>query len=51
VLSSLLFGIDALDGMTFGLSAAVLLTAATFACAIPARRAARVDLAEVLRGQ
>lgn len=51
VLTSLLYGIDALDRTTFGLSAGVLLMAASLACAIPARRAARVDPATVLRGE
>lgn len=51
VLTSLLYGIDALDQTTFGISAIVLVMAATFACAVPARRAARVDPAEVLRGE
>jgi len=51
VLTSLLYGIDSLDQTTFGVSAGVLLMAATFACAIPARRAARVDPAAVLRGE
>lgn len=50
VLTSLLYGIDALDQTTFGFSTLVLLVAASLACAIPARRAARVDPAEVLRG-
>jgi putative ABC transport system permease protein len=51
VLTSLLYGIDAMDQTTFGMSSVVLLMAATIACAIPARRAGRVDPAEVLRGE
>ena len=51
VLTSLLYGVDAMDRATFAMSAVVLLIAASLACAIPARRAARVDPAEVLRGE
>lgn len=51
VLTSLLYGIDAMDRATFATSAVVLLMAASLACAIPARRAARVDPAQVLRGE
>jgi putative ABC transport system permease protein len=49
VLSTLLYGIDELDASTFGISALVLMSAAALACAIPARRAARVDPATALR--
>jgi predicted permease len=51
VLGTLLYGIDEFDASTFGLSALVLLIAAAVACAIPARRAARVDPATALRAQ
>ena len=49
VLSTLLYGIDELDASTFGIAALVLMSAAALACAIPARRAARVDPATALR--
>jgi putative ABC transport system permease protein len=43
VLSSLLYGVRALDPLTFGMTTVLLLIAAVAACAIPARRAAAVD--------
>lgn len=49
VLSALLVGISPTDPLTFGLVTAVLLSAATLGCAIPARRAMRVDPAIALR--
>jgi putative ABC transport system permease protein len=51
VLTSMLYGIDALDSVTFASASAVLLLAAVVACAIPARRAARVDPASALRAE
>ena len=51
VMSELLFGVTPLDAMTFGLAPLPLLLAATAACLLPARRAARADPAEVLRSE
>jgi len=48
-LNALLVGISPTDPLTFGIVAAVLLSAATLGCAIPARRAMRVDPAIALR--
>jgi predicted permease len=48
-LRSLLYGVGAVDPVTFGLAAALLLTVAVLASAVPAWRAARVDPVEVLR--
>jgi putative ABC transport system permease protein len=49
-LSSLLYGVAPVDGVTFGASAAVLALVALAAALVPAVRAARVDPAVVLRG-
>jgi ABC-type antimicrobial peptide transport system permease subunit len=49
VLSALLVGVSPTDPLTFGIVGAVLLAAATLGCAIPARRAMRVDPAIALR--
>jgi ABC-type antimicrobial peptide transport system permease subunit len=49
VLTALLVGISPTDPLTFGIVVAVLLGAATLGCAIPARRAMRVDPAIALR--
>jgi putative ABC transport system permease protein len=49
VLSALLVGVSPTDPLTFGIVAAVLLVSATLGCAIPARRAMRVDPAIALR--
>ncbi|MGE3274980.1 MAG: ABC transporter permease [Vicinamibacterales bacterium] len=46
---SLLFGVDALDPMTFAGAALLLLAVSVAACAFPARRAARIDPATTLR--
>jgi predicted permease len=48
-IETLLFGITPLDLWAYALAPAVLLMVAVIACAIPARRAARVDPAEALR--
>jgi ABC-type lipoprotein release transport system permease subunit len=50
-MSSLLFGVTALDPATYAITATILLTAAALASYIPARRAAAVDPAETLRGE
>jgi ABC-type antimicrobial peptide transport system permease subunit len=50
-MTSLLYGIDAADPMTFALVIALLSSVAVAACAVPAIRAARVDPMVVLREQ
>jgi predicted permease len=49
VLRSLVYGIDRTSPATFATAAAVLATAVLLGCYLPARRAARVDPATVLR--
>ena len=49
VLNSLLFGVSANDPFIFTAIASMLIVVALIACAIPARRAARVDPMEALR--
>jgi predicted permease len=49
LLRTLLFGVEPTDPAAFGAAAGVLALVALIACAIPARRAARVDPAEALR--
>jgi predicted permease len=51
LMSSLLFGVEALDPATFGAVAVVLLMAAIIASYVPARRAAAVDPVEALRAE
>jgi predicted permease len=51
LMSSLLFGVTALDPITYIATPAILFLAATAACYIPARRAAAVDPAETLRSE
>ncbi len=48
---SLLFGVEAFDGMTFATVATLLAAVALLASWLPARRAARVEPMEVLRGE
>jgi putative ABC transport system permease protein len=48
-LTSLLFGVEALDPATFGAMTAILVAASVLACVLPARRAARVDPIVALR--
>ncbi len=49
LLSSLLYGVSALDPVTFGGVAAVVLTVGTLATLVPARRATQVDPLVALR--
>jgi ABC-type antimicrobial peptide transport system permease subunit len=46
---SLLFGVSPVDPLTFGATTAVLAATALAACALPARRAARLDPVRALR--
>jgi putative ABC transport system permease protein len=49
VMTTLLFGIDAFDPVTFAAVAAALTAVALAACYVPARRATRLDPATTLR--
>jgi len=51
VLSSLLYGVGATDGLTFASIAALLLVSALMASLMPARRAATVDAIRTLRSE
>ena len=51
VLSAILVGVSPTDPLTFGAVSAVLLAGAALGCAVPARRAMRVDPAIALRHQ
>jgi putative ABC transport system permease protein len=42
-MSSLLFGVEAIDPMTFAAVSLLLLAVALLSCAVPARRATKVD--------
>ena len=48
-LAAFLFGVEAFDPLSFAAVGALLLLVATIACAIPARRAARIDAITALR--
>src|ERR1700760_2419463 len=48
-LTNLLYGISALDPLTLGSASLVLIAIAFAACALPARRAARIDPMQALR--
>ncbi|HST20858.1 MAG TPA: ABC transporter permease, partial [Blastocatellia bacterium] len=49
LMSSLLFGVSAIDPLTFTGVSLILITIAVVACSIPARRATKVDPIEALR--
>jgi putative ABC transport system permease protein len=49
LMKSLLFGVSSADGLTFSLTAVVVILVALVACYLPARRAASVDPMEALR--
>ncbi len=49
ILSSLLFGVTSGDTVAFATGAIVVATAGLLACAVPARRAARVDPLSIMR--
>ena len=49
VLSSLLYGVEPTDPLTFAAAAASLLVAAGIACYLPARQASRLDPIAILR--
>ena len=51
LLSSLLYGVGASDPRTYGIAAAVVLATALAACAVPARRAMRVDPMVAIRSE
>ena len=51
VLSALLVGVDAADPLTFGLVTVLLASAGALGCAVPARRATRVDPLVALRSE
>jgi hypothetical protein len=48
-LNAFLFGVAPIDPLTFGIVGAAISVTALVACAIPARRAARIDAIEALR--
>ena len=50
-LASLLFNVTSFDAVSFGFATTVLFAVALTACALPARRAARVDPAVALRAE
>jgi ABC-type antimicrobial peptide transport system permease subunit len=49
LLQGILFGVEALDPLTFLVTSAVLMAVATLAAYLPARRASRVDPASSMR--
>jgi len=50
-MASLLYGISALDPLTLGSAAIVIIAIALAACALPAQRAARIDPLQALRAE
>ena len=50
-LASLLYGVSALDPVTLGTASVALIAIALAACALPARRAARIDPMRALRSE
>jgi len=50
-LRGLLFGVEPVDALTYGVVGLVLLAISAGAALVPARRAARTDPAIVLRGE
>jgi putative ABC transport system permease protein len=50
-MTSLLFGVSALDPLTYAGVSVLLITAAVLASYLPARRAMRVDLVEALQAE
>jgi putative ABC transport system permease protein len=51
LMSSLLFGVEPVDPLTYGAVSAALVIAALVACYVPARRAMAVDPADALRAE
>lgn len=51
LMSSLLFGVTALDPTTYAAASTLLIAAAGLACYLPARRAAAVDPVQALRAE
>jgi ABC-type antimicrobial peptide transport system permease subunit len=51
LMSSLLFGVQALDPLTYAGVAGMLIAAAALASYVPARRATRIDPLEALRAE
>jgi ABC-type antimicrobial peptide transport system permease subunit len=51
LMTSLLFGVSALDPLTYAGVSVLLITAAVLASYLPARRAMRVDLVEALQAE
>lgn len=50
-MTSLLYGVSALDPVTMGSASMVLIAIALGACVLPARRAAKIDPMQALRGE
>jgi ABC-type lipoprotein release transport system permease subunit len=50
-MSSLLFGVAAIDPLTYAVVAALLLAVSVLASYLPARRAMTIDPVQILRGE